>query len=107
MTEEERIDEVETQATASLLCAVDIPETILRLLLRETEIERTFEPPEGYDPEQQGEWDESLITYKFKRPIEFIKEEREPDYLYAEFNFKDLGYWSVEIEPERVTIERL
>ena len=76
LSEEERIQELHLQATASLLWAVDAPEAILRLLLSETAIERTLEPPTGYDPENQGEWDESLVTFGFRRSMELVKLER-------------------------------
>lgn len=107
LSDEERVQELHTQANASLLGVVDIPEAILRLLLGEAEIERTFDPPEGFDPEAQGEWDSSLVTFAFKRPIHLEKVERGREYLYVEYNLGDLGYWAVEIEPEKVTIQRV
>ncbi len=107
LSEEERIYELHQQATASLLHAVDAPEAILRLLLNETAIERAMEPPPGYDPEIQGEWDPDLVTFQFKRPIQLIEIQREPDYLYAEYKFSDLGYYGVEIETDRASIYRL
>ncbi len=107
LTEEERVQEVEDQARASLLWSVDAPEAILRLLLQESDIERLLEPPEGYKPEVQGEWDSDLLTFGFERPIQLIKIERERDFLYLEYKFEDIGYWSIEIEPEKVTIQRL
>ena len=107
LTEGERIQELEEQATASLLWAIDAPEAILRLLLGETDIERAYEPPKGFQPEQQGEWDESILTFQFKRQIRLEHVEREPDRLYVEYHFGDLGYWALEIEPERVTIQRV
>ena len=107
LTEEERIQELDAQSTASLLSSVDVPEAILRLLLQETEIERLLEPPEGYDPATQGEWDPKQTTFGFQRPIQLIKVEREQNYLYLEYKFGELGYWSFSIEPEKVTIERL
>ena len=79
LSESARPQEIENQATASLLWSVDVPEAILRMLLQETEIERLFEPPEEYDPEQQGEWDSKLITFGFRKPIQLIKVEREPN----------------------------
>jgi hypothetical protein len=99
--------QMDIQSTASLLSSVDVPEAILRLLLQETEIERLLEAPVGYDPESQGEWDSELTTFGFQRPIQLIKVEREQNYLYLEYKFGELGYWSFEIEPEKVTIERL
>lgn len=107
LSDEERVQELEAQATASLLWSVDAPEAILRMLLQETAIERLFEPPEGYDPNMQGEWDHKLVTFGFTKPIELVKLERERDYLYLEYKFGDFGYWYFEIEPEKVTMGRL
>jgi hypothetical protein len=107
LSEEERIQELETQTTASLLSSVDVPEAILRILLQETEIDRMLEPPEGYDPETQGDWDPELATFGFQIPIKLIKAEREQNYLYLEYKFGDYGYWCFEIEPEKVTISRI
>lgn len=106
-TKEERMEEQEIQATASLLFAVDAPEAILRLLLTETEIQRAFDPPAGFDPEQQGDWNPDLVTYQFERPIQLEKVERSQDRLYVEYKFGELGSWALEIEPERVQIYRL
>lgn len=107
MDEDERIFELESQATASLLWGVDTPEAILRLLLMEHAIDRAFGPPEGYDPEVQGEWNEQLLTFKFKRPIRLIRAEREANYLYIEYDFGELGQWALEIEPDIVNISRM
>lgn len=107
LTEEERKIELEHQATASLLWAVDIPETILRLLLAETAIDRAYGPPKGYQPEIQGEWNDEILTYEFKRPMRLAKVERDRDYLYVEYDFGDRGVWAFEIKPEKVTIQRI
>lgn len=107
LTEKERIQEIHNQATASLLAAVDLPEAMLRLALNETAIERTFDPPKNYDPALQGEWDDQIITFQFKRPIELIKVDREAHSLHVEYRFDDLGYWGIEIEPEKITIQRI
>jgi hypothetical protein len=107
LSEEERIQELHTQATASLLWAVDIPEAILRLLLRLTAIDRALNPPEDYDEELQGEWDEKLVTFKFKHPIHLERVERESDHLYVEYKIDDLGYWAFEIEPEKISLRRI
>jgi len=107
LTEDERIEELEMQAIASLLWAVDVPEAILRLLLDEQAIERCYEPPAGYNPEIQGEWDENLLTFQFKRSIKLAKVERDEDYLYAEYEIADLGTWAVEVEPDEVHIYRV
>jgi hypothetical protein len=107
LSEQERAQELEDQATASLLWAVDAPQTILRLLLNETDIDRAYDPPEGYDPEEQGYWEKDLVTFQFKRSIQLARVEREQDYLLIEYDFGSLGRWIFEIEPEKVTIERL
>ncbi len=107
LTDEERIQELEEQAKANLLWVVDTPEAILRLLLGETDITRAYEPPDGFDPELQGEWDESLVTFQFRRGIQLIKVEREREYLYIEYKLEDFGYWGIEISPEEINIQRL
>lgn len=107
LTEEERNFEIEEQARASLLWAVDAPEAVLRMLLQETEITRAYDPPEGYDEDLQGEWDSSVVTFQVRRPIRLDQVEREADGLSVIYDFKDLGYWSLTVEPERVLIERI
>lgn len=107
LSEEERLAELEIQATASLLHVVDVPEAILRLLLNETAIERLFDPPDGFDPELQGEWDPELVTFEFRRPIKLVRADRQRDSLRVEYDFKDLGRWLIEIEPESVQIRRV
>ncbi|MGB8253747.1 MAG: hypothetical protein WCF08_11090, partial [Anaerolineaceae bacterium] len=86
LTPEERVEEVETQARASLLEAVDVPEAILRMLLGETEIEQAYEAPKGYDAEQQGEWDDQIITFQFKRPIKLVNVERRTGLLRVQYD---------------------
>ncbi len=106
-TEDERAVEVEAQARASLLANVDIPETILRLLLDEGEVELVYEPPAGYDPEQQGEWDANTLTFAFKRPIRLVEVTRNADKVEAVYDFGTRGMWSFEIEPERFSLEKV
>lgn len=107
ITEEERVVEVEEQARASLLAAVDLPEAILRGLLGETEVERAYGAPEGYDPAQQGEWDDQIITFQFKRPIILLKCERKPGSLYVEYDFHESGRWQIEIGEYSFKINRM
>ena len=107
LTPDEKAEELENQATASLLWAIDTPEVILRLLLNETAIKRAYGPPKGFDPELQGEWDDEVLTFEFNRPIRLERVERERDYLYVEYNFGELGYWALEIEPDKVNISKL
>ncbi len=106
LTEEARAREIEEQATASLLWAADVPEALLRLLLSETGIERLSGPPEGYNPEQQGEWDPGLLTFAFSRPIHLKRVERQAALLTVEYQLEGAGWWRMEIGPERVVIER-
>lgn len=107
LTEDERIKELEDQATASLLWTVDMPEALLRLALDETTIERTLEPPPGYDGDLQGEWDPSLVTFQFTRAFRLVTVHRESDRLYVEYNIEGLGDWAIDIEPENLQIYRL
>lgn len=107
LTEEERVDIFNEQAVASTLWMMDTPEAILRLLLGETEIQPLFQPPEGYNPEEQGEWDDEIKTFGPYRSMKLVNVEREPNYLRLVYDFGDLGYWEIEIEPEHVTIERI
>ncbi|MGB7876451.1 MAG: hypothetical protein WBL25_18880 [Anaerolineales bacterium] len=107
LTEEERVEALDEQATASLLWSMDAPEAILRLLLNETEIQRLYQAPEVYDTEEQGEWDEKILTFGPYRAMKLVEVEREPEYLRLVYNCGDLGYWEFMIEPEKVTIERI
>jgi hypothetical protein len=107
LTEGERLQEINLQATASLLWAADAPEAVLRLLLGETEIERVFEPPAGYDPEQQGDWNEGFLTFAFKHPIRLKSVKRQADSLEVVYNLEGAGYWRIEITPESVSIDRI
>jgi len=107
LSPEEKAVELETQATASLLWSANIPETILRLLLAETDITRILEKPDGFDPEIQGEWDDSLLTFSFQRPIELKEVRREVNQIEMVYYLADLGYWEIKISPEKVTIERV
>ena len=107
LNEEERIQAVEEQATASLLWTMDAPEAILRLLLSETGIHRLNDQPKGYNPEEQGDWDKDLITFGPDRPIKLESVERTPTSLYLVYDFADLGHWEFVIEAEKVSIERI
>jgi hypothetical protein len=107
LTEEERIQAVEDQATASLLWTMDAPEAILRLLLDETGIQRLYAQPKGYNPEEQGDWDKDLITFGPGRPIKLESVERTPTCLELVYDFGDRGHWEFVIESERVSIERI
>ncbi|RMF41163.1 MAG: hypothetical protein D6755_12875 [Anaerolineae bacterium] len=106
-TPEEAEQELMEQARASLLWVIDAPEAALRLFLDETDIERAYEPPPGYDPEQQGEWDYDLLTFQFKRRISLRHMERQTDYLLVLYDVEGLGTWSVEITPTSVVIEKI
>lgn len=107
LSEEERRDEIERQAKASLLWSVSAPEAILRLLLEECEIERALDPPDSYDPELQGEWEDWLVTFKFRRPIRLKEVEGERESIYLVYDFGEAGYWDFEITPEKVSISRI
>lgn len=107
LDEEERNAAVEEQATASLLWTMDAPEAILRLLLAETAIQQLREPPQDYNVDEQGEWDDKLITFGPKHPIKLEALERTPDSLTVVYDFGELGHWEFFVEAEKVTIERI
>jgi hypothetical protein len=107
LTDAERSNEIENQATASLLWGVDAPEAILRLLLGETAIERAYDPPKGYKIEEQGEWDDSLITFQFSRSIHLVNVQRGPNSLYVEYDFGDHGRWAFVIGEDKASLERI
>jgi hypothetical protein len=107
LTEEERIQAVEEQATASLLWTMDAPEAILRLLLSETGIQRLHAPPRDYNPQEQGDWEKDIITFGPERPIKLESVERRPECLQVVYDFGDRGRWEFIIEAERVSIERI
>lgn len=107
LTEDERLQELHQQATASLLWTADMPEAVLRLLLGETEIKRTTQPPEGYDETIQDEWDDSLVTFAFRRRVKLLNIEREEDYLYVEYDMEGLGRYALEIEADSVSMYRI
>ena len=107
LSPEEHAKELEDQATASLLWASPVPEQILRVLLSETAIERTDQPPAGFDPDLQGEWDDALITFAFKRAIHLTREERTSDKLVLEYRLEDAGYWLFEITHDTLTVGRI
>ncbi|KAA3648774.1 MAG: hypothetical protein DWQ07_00845 [Chloroflexi bacterium] len=108
LSDSERVAEVEDQARASLLAGVDTLEAVLRLLLHETEIQRAVTPPDGYDPELQGEWDSDILAFEFKRGIKPVGEiSREAEYLFVQFEVEGTGEWIMEITPEKAIIEKL
>jgi len=106
LSPDEHANELEDQATASLLWACPVPEQILRILLEETSIQRLDETPEGYDPEIQGEWDPALLAFGFKRSIKLLREERTPEALILEYKLEGAGDWALEVTQETLTIER-
>ncbi|MBT3337820.1 MAG: hypothetical protein HN855_06695 [Anaerolineae bacterium] len=107
LSEKERVEELETQARASLLWMMDAPEAILRLLLNEVDIKRLYDAPDGYDAEEQAEWDPEMVTFGPKRSFKLDSVTREADALHLVYKAGDLGYWEFTISPERVMIERI
>ncbi|MBN2258472.1 MAG: hypothetical protein JW704_11765 [Anaerolineaceae bacterium] len=107
LTDAEKVDEVEEQARASLMAAIDVPEAILRALLGETGIKRANGAPDGYDPEQQGEWDDSILTFKFKRPITLLHHERGRGSLMVQYDFHELGIWQMDISEDSFHLTRI
>lgn len=106
MSEEERAQELEQQAEASLLWNVNVPEAILRFLLNETAIQAADEPPAGFDPALQGEWQPNLLTFTFKRAVHLEHVVRTADSLQVTYTLEGSGTWTMQIEPERFVLER-
>ena len=86
---------------------MDVPEAVLRLLLNETDIERAYAPPKGYDHNIQGEWNDELVTFKFRRSFELLDIEREGDYLSVEYKIESLGNWGIKIDTDNVSVVNL
>ena len=97
---------IEEQAKASLLASADTVESILRLLYDKAEIERVLEPPQGYNPEVQGDWDDQQVTFAFLRRVERISEERDDESLRMEYRIDGCGKFMVEITPESFSIQK-
>jgi hypothetical protein len=89
--------QIHEQAKASLLISADIMESILRLLLGETEVERVFTPPKGYDEEQQGAWDTDAITFAFVRSVRIKSENRDAGKLLMQYEVEGKGDYYVEL----------
>jgi hypothetical protein len=81
--------------------------TILRLLLDEAALEHFFKAPVGFNPANQGEWNEKLIMFGPKRPIKLESLERTPTRLELVYNLADLGMGEFIIESEKVRIAHI
>jgi hypothetical protein len=97
---------VEQQAVGGLLLSADPVEIVLRLMLGLTQVEGVYDPPPGYDPELQGEWDGDTLTFVFKRRIRKVGEVREYGAIRLEYQVQGSGTFQVVIEEEKVAIER-
>lgn len=107
LSESDRLAELDRQSAANLIFNSDVPEAVLRLLLNECDVEPAYEPPKGYDPDEQGEWDADIFSLVFTRPIRLEHIQRKPDRLIVIYDFGSRGHWRLEIEAERVVIERV
>jgi hypothetical protein len=96
--------QIHEQAKASLLITADTIESILRLLLGETEVERVFTPPKGYDTELQGEWDNSAITFAFIKSIRIISENRDPEQLEMQYEVEGRGIYNITVNKAGIEI---
>ena len=88
------------------MASAHIAEAVLRMLYGETEIERVFNPPQGYNPEVQGDWDDQLVTFAFQRRVEKISEERDDESMRLEYRMEGCGQYSIEITAEGFSIEK-
>jgi hypothetical protein len=97
---------VEHQAASGMLASTDILEAVLRLLLGLTEVEGVYDPPRGYDPEVQGEWDSDVLTFIFRRRVQKVGEDREDGEIRLEYQVETCGTFVVTIRGDSVHIER-
>ncbi len=106
-SEAELAAEIDRNASANLLLNSDVPEAVLRLLLNETDSQVVYDPPDGYNAEEQGEWDGEIMSFAFLRPMKLEHVQRGRESLEVVYNFGSRGHWRLEIGPERVLIERV
>jgi hypothetical protein len=95
------------KARGRLLMTADILESILRQLLGETEVERVSAPPEGYDPDLQGDWDETVPTFAFQRRISLWEEERSEDVLSVRLSVDGKDSYRAEVTKNGLAITRI
>jgi hypothetical protein len=97
---------VEQQAAGGLILSADTVESVLRLLLGLTRVEGVYDPPSGYDPELQGDWDGSILTFVFTRRIRKVAETRSEKELELEYQVENQGTFRVVIREDGVSIEK-
>jgi len=107
LTEPQRLEEIERQTLAGLLWVAPVPESILRLLLGETEVVRAIDPPEGYDADTQGEWDSERATFAFRRPLHLEADREEDSRRVLEYALEGAGHWRMVISPEQFSLSRI
>jgi hypothetical protein len=95
------------KARGRLLMTADILESILRQLLGETEVERVSAPPEGYDSDLQGDWDETVPTFAFQRRISLWEEERSEDVLSVRLSVDGKDSYRAEVTKNGLAITRI
>ncbi|MEX2030529.1 MAG: hypothetical protein WD906_06125 [Anaerolineales bacterium] len=107
LTEAERLEEIERQTLAGLLWAAPVPEAVLRLLLGETDVVRAIDPPGGFDPEAQGEWDPERATFVFRRPLHLEADREEDSSRVLEYALEGAGHWRMVISAEQFSVSRI
>jgi glucokinase len=75
-------------------------------LLGLTRVEGVYDPPSGYDPELQGDWDGSIMTFVFTRRIRKVAEIRTEKELELEYQVENQGTFRVVIREDGVSIEK-
>jgi len=48
-----------------------------------------------------------MLTFKFERPLELLEVHRERNFMSIVYDFREFGRWMFEIQPGKVTIERV
>jgi hypothetical protein len=114
LTPEQYDSVVRQEARAHLLTMLGVPEAVLRLLVRETEVSRVardvvgqgdFEVEAETDAETDAEFPPD--SFEFSRPIVADTVEMTRDGLLVVYRLEGSGTWRMFLESERVTIERV
>jgi hypothetical protein len=120
---------VQQEARAHLLTMLGVPEAILRLLVRETEVSRVARDVAGQDDGKWSDFEGEAAadadadadaaadaeseagfppdSFEFSRPIVAETVEMTRDGLLVIYRLEGSGTWRMFLESERVTIERV
>ena len=114
LTPEQYDSVVQQEARAHLLAMLGVPEAVLRLLVRETEVSRVARDVVGqgdFEVEAEGDAETDAEfppdSFEFSRPIVAETVEMTRNGLLVIYRLEGSGTWRMFLESERVTIERV